>query len=68
VAESPEAFVEQCDGALAERDPQALQRRLDLANQNNWDARVSKLLGLVDAALRKPGSPVQLATAPKAPY
>ncbi len=51
VAETPEAFIDQCQAALADADPAALQRRLELANQNNWDSRVGKLLALVDAAL-----------------
>ncbi|MES1187092.1 MAG: glycosyltransferase [Myxococcales bacterium] len=51
VAESPEAFVQQCEAALAEATPAARERRLALAKQNSWDARVGKLLALVEAAL-----------------
>ncbi|HEX2871202.1 MAG TPA: glycosyltransferase [Polyangiaceae bacterium] len=51
VAESPEAFVAQCEAALTEADPTAQQQRLELAKQNSWDSRVNKLLGLVEAAL-----------------
>lgn len=53
VADSADAFVEQCDAALAETDPAARQQRLELARQNSWDSRVKKLLELVETALGK---------------
>ena len=51
VAETADAFITQCEAALTDTDPVATQRRLELARRNSWDARVGKLLGLVEAAL-----------------
>lgn len=51
VAETPEAFVAACEAAIADTDPNAQRQRLDLARQNSWDSRVSKLLRLVERAL-----------------
>ena len=51
VAETPAAFVEACDAALAGDALEAKQRRIELAHKNSWDARVMKLLDLTYRAL-----------------
>lgn len=51
VAETPEAFIEACDAAVAADTPEAKQQRIELAHQNSWDSRVKKLLDLTYAAL-----------------
>jgi glycosyltransferase involved in cell wall biosynthesis len=51
VAETPDAFVAACDAAVARDTPEAQARRIELAQQNSWDARVKKLLDLTYAAL-----------------
>ena len=53
VADSAASLVAQCEAALAEQDPMARERRLELARRNSWDARVSQLLTLVNAALAR---------------
>jgi glycosyltransferase involved in cell wall biosynthesis len=55
VAETADEFVKACAAALAEDTPAAKQRRIELSRQNSWQSRVDKLLGLVEAALAKPG-------------
>ncbi len=51
VADTADAFVAQCEAALGDTDASAREQRLALARLNDWDARVRKLLGLVEAAL-----------------
>jgi glycosyltransferase involved in cell wall biosynthesis len=51
VAETPEGFIEACDAAVADDTPEAKQSRIELAHLNSWDARVTKLLDLVQRAL-----------------
>lgn len=51
VADTPTAFVEQCEAALRDESPPALQQRLELARKHSWETRVKKLLDLVKSAL-----------------
>lgn len=55
VAETPEAFIAACDAAVAGDSSEMKQRRIELAHQNSWDARVKKLLDLTYAALPPAG-------------
>ena len=49
LAGGAEDFIQRIDEAVAERDPQIRQRRIDFARANTWAARVASL----DAEIRK---------------
>ena len=49
LAGGPEDFIQRIDEAVAERDPQLRQGRIDFARANTWAARVASL----DAEIRK---------------
>lgn len=51
LAEGPDEFLAQLDRALAEDDPDAVQRRIELARLNSWDDRIEVLEQLAGAAL-----------------
>jgi glycosyltransferase involved in cell wall biosynthesis len=51
VADTAEAFVQACERALSEDEPDARRQRIELARQNSWDSRVNKLNDLMLAAL-----------------
>src|SRR5205814_10059541 len=52
IANSSEQFVELCRAALAEPDQRAIERGLQLANDNQWEAIVARLERHIDEALR----------------
>ena len=43
LADGPEQFIAQLDRALAEDDPDAVRRRIELARANSWDDRIEVL-------------------------
>ena len=53
IAISQECFVEMCVRALANPDEEAIQRGLNMANNNQWDAIVAKMEGHIEDALKK---------------
>jgi glycosyltransferase involved in cell wall biosynthesis len=53
IAISQDCFVEMCVRALTNPDEEAIQRGLNMANHNQWDAIVAKLEGHIEDALKK---------------
>lgn len=53
IAISQECFVEMCVRALANPDEDAIQRGINMANNNQWDAIVAKLEGHIEDVLKK---------------
>ncbi len=64
VATSPACFIELCDRVLANPDEETIQRGLDMANANQWEAIVARLEGHVADALKKK-SPPRKSTRPR---
>lgn len=52
VAFSHEQFVKLCRHALASPDPERIQRGIQLARINSWEAAVERMEGHIDAALQ----------------
>lgn len=57
IAISRECFIEMCHRALANPDAEAIQRGLEMANNNQWDAIVAKLEGHIEDVLKKRAAP-----------
>jgi glycosyltransferase involved in cell wall biosynthesis len=53
IAISQDCFVEMCIRALSNPDEEAIQRGLNMADNNQWDAIVAKLEGHIEDALKK---------------
>jgi glycosyltransferase involved in cell wall biosynthesis len=53
IAISQECFVEMCVRALANPDEDAIQRGINMANNNQWDAIVARLEGHIEDVLKK---------------
>jgi glycosyltransferase involved in cell wall biosynthesis len=53
IAISQDCFVEMCTRALANPDEEAIERGLNMANSNQWDAIVAKLEGHIEDVLKK---------------
>lgn len=51
VAKTPEAFVRTVAEALKPQAAETVQRRLDVARQNGWPARIARMSALIDEAL-----------------
>ncbi|MEZ4926684.1 MAG: glycosyltransferase [Saprospiraceae bacterium] len=47
LAESHPEFIEQIEEALQENDPDLMQKRLEIAKSNTWEARIQQLWTLV---------------------
>ena len=52
VAISQDCFVEMCHRALLNPDEEAIQRGLEMANNNQWETIVAKLEGHIEDALK----------------
>ena len=55
LANDAEEFVSQAEKALGDARGQRVQRGLELAQQNSWDARVNKMRGLIRDAISHSG-------------
>jgi glycosyltransferase involved in cell wall biosynthesis len=53
VAISQDCFVEMCVRALSAPDEEAIQRGIEMANNNQWDAIVAKLEGHIEDVFKK---------------
>lgn len=52
VAISQDCFIEMCDRALTTPDEEAIQRGLEMANNNRWETIVARLEGHIDDVLK----------------
>jgi glycosyltransferase involved in cell wall biosynthesis len=56
IPETPPEWVAAVDRALAERDPALVERRIETARRNSYEARIQRFHDVVDEALRRKGA------------